>query len=68
MAANPSDKKKGSIILHMHPLQRILLSLVITLLVFLVIRNRQLDGCADDYYTLDRIFCFFSHYQLDRIF
>jgi len=44
MAANPSDKKKGSIILHMHPLQRILLSLVITLLVFLVIRNRQLAG------------------------
>lgn len=37
------NKKKGNIFLRMHPLQRILLSLVITLLVFLSIRNEELN-------------------------
>jgi uncharacterized membrane protein len=43
MATTSSHTNKGSIILHMHPLQRILLSLVMGLIVFLLIRNRQLD-------------------------
>ena len=44
MSATSSRKNKASIILHMHPLQRILLSLVMALLVFLFIRSRQLDA------------------------
>ena len=43
MAGTENRKKKGNIFLRMHPLQRILLSLVITGLVYLLIRNADLN-------------------------
>ena len=44
MAVSFTNNKNSNIILHLHPLQRILLSLGMSLLVFFLIRNSQLDG------------------------
>ena len=44
MALTLTSKKNSNIILHMHPLQRILLSVGLAILVFFFIRNSHLDG------------------------
>ena len=44
MALTHTSKKNSNIILHMHPLQRILLSVGLAILVFFFIRNSHLDG------------------------
>lgn len=44
MAVNASNNKTSNFILHMHPLQRILLSLCLSLLVFFFIRSSKLNG------------------------
>lgn len=41
MKATASQKKNSNLLLHMHPLQRILLSLAVSVIVFLFIRNSQ---------------------------
>ena len=41
MTATASQKKNSNLLLHMHPLQRILLSLAVSVIVFLFIRNSQ---------------------------
>jgi len=43
MASSIQNKKAGNIFLRMHPLQRILLSLAVSLTVFLIIRNLSLN-------------------------
>lgn len=42
MSATASHKKTGNLLLHMHPLQRILLSVAVSVIVFLFIRHSQL--------------------------
>lgn len=42
MTATASQKKNSNLLLHMHPLQRILLSLAVSVIVFLFIRNSHL--------------------------
>lgn len=44
MAVTTTSNKNSNIFLHMHPLQRILFSLSLALLVFFFIRNSQLGG------------------------
>ena len=44
MTPTPTSKKNSNIILNMHPLQRILLSIGLALVVFFFIRNSQLDA------------------------
>ncbi|MEO6721335.1 MAG: DUF1345 domain-containing protein [Ferruginibacter sp.] len=46
-AKQQNNKKKGNIFLRMHPLERILLSLGMSLITFLIIRNMHLNWVLD---------------------